>query len=353
MKLLHTLPLLALAACATAPVAPSPAASAPAASASAPAPSSLQKTVESAIVAEDWARLLPLAKQLAHEEPGNSLAWRYLGLAHVQLKDNPEAIPAFEKSLSLEDNAKTRANLGYALAMEGKVDQALPHFERSVALEPEYAAGWRMLARAQVELGRWDEAAVSIGHARRLLPEDVEVQRFSQAVALTLARSRLPGEALKHHGQGGVLSAQGRHAEAEKEYEAALKLAPGFADCHYNLGILARRRGDLARAEQEYRVAVDTFLPEEALLRADAMNNLADTIVSRGGDAKEAARLVREAITVRGERASYLDTLARACDAQGDSPCAAEAFRKLLASGAVLPSDIRTHAEKRLSELTP
>lgn len=346
MYRLRFLPVLALAAFATSCVTPS---SAPVPSSQ--APSSLRTSVEAAIEAGNWAIVLPLAQELVKEQPEDARAWGYLGLGHAHAQDNAQAILAFEKSLSLQETAKVHQNLGVCFVLEGKLEQAVPHFERATAMKPDDGLAWKMLAQSQTLLQRWDAAAVAFKHARRLLPEDQELDRVEQALALA-PRTPPPPEALAHHARGGELATQGRQEEAEKEYEAALKIAPGFADCHYNLGLLARRRGDLERAEREYRSALDTYHPEETLLSADAMNNLADTLVARGGDASEAVQLAREAISVRGERASYLDTLARACDAQGDTRCAVEAFRKLLASSVPLPPEVRAHAEKRLGALT-
>ena len=47
--------------------------------------------------------------------------------------------------------------------------------------------------------------------------------------------------------------AQGKPAEAEAEYRAALKLKPDYAEAHCNLGPLLRRAGRYAEALEEFR----------------------------------------------------------------------------------------------------
>lgn len=336
MNVLRLLPLLFLAACATTTASSSSSVEA------------LGPELQTAIREKNWAAALPLARQRVSEQPRNARAWQSLGLAQAGQDNHRDAISAFKKSLSLEDDVKVRVQLGASLAMEKRIGEARIQFERAVTMDPQNGGAWLMLGQTQALLSQWDEATASIARARALMPEDEQSLRMALLLARMQSVSRLPKAALAHHEQGGVLAGQGRNDEARQEYEAALKLAPGFADCHYNLGLLARRGGDLARAEQEYRAAIAAYPPGQDILRADALNNLADTMVARGGDAAEAVRLAREAIALRGARPSYLDTLARACDAQGNAPCASKAFRELLKSADSLPPEVREHAEKRL-----
>lgn len=346
---LRTFPVVLLALCAGAT---SQAASTPAASTrkdvSAPA-SSLQKDVESAIERKDWPAAQRGAQALTEAEPGNAKAWRYLGLAYVNQGHPEQGIAPFQRSVELSDSAKTRGNLGTSYAMTGHTDQALPHFERAVELDPSYGQGWLYLGKARLQLGQREEALAALKKAEQLLPQNAEVKEL--LASAQPARSEPPKAAMAHYTRGAILAEQGKAADAEHEFREALALAPDFADCHYNLGRVLRARGDVEAAEREYRAAIQGYAPGDAALRADAENNLADLMTERGQGSEEAVKLVRDAISIRGERASYLDTLARACDAAGDPKCAAEAFHKLLASGTPLPQEVRAHAEQRLKAL--
>jgi predicted Zn-dependent protease len=107
----------------------------------------------------------------------------------------------------------------------------------------------------------------------------------------------------------------------------------------------------LARKRSIAPHALASFGSAKSANLADAQNNLADLLLESGGKPQEAHALVTEAIAVRGQRASYVDTLARACDAMNDAPCAREAFQKLLDSKGALPQPVRAHAEERLRAL--
>jgi tetratricopeptide (TPR) repeat protein len=285
--------------------------------------------------------------------PENADAWLFLGMMHLRAGRHQDAITALEQSVLLQDRAQARYYLGFCLEASGRPDQALPHFERAAALKPEEANAWVNVARVRAALGRFEKAAQALQQARRLKPVDRELDALAYRIAQGLITLRAPEEAVARHERGVELAGEGRNEEAMREFEAALARAPTFADCHHNLGLLARRREDFARAEREYRAAIAGYAAGEEPLRAEAQNNLANLLVARGGSPEEALTLVREALTVRGERAGYLDTLARACDAKGDRACAVEAFRKLLASGEPLAPEVKGHAQARLGALSP
>src|SRR5205823_119459 len=61
-----------------------------------------------------------------------------------------------------------------------------------------------------------------------------------------------PGYAEAHYNLGVILSMQGRLAESEAAYRAALRLRPDYADAHNNLGMLLLSQGRFAEGWPEY-----------------------------------------------------------------------------------------------------
>jgi Tfp pilus assembly protein PilF len=192
-------------------------------------------------------------------------------------------------------------------------------------------------------LGREEEAAVAIMDAREKCPACGE-DEYLLFIWKTMVRY--------HHGKAAEAMQEGQPKVCILREKVVLILNPSFADAHYNIALALVALGDAKTAEQEYRLALQTYSEKEAELAADAKNNLADLLVREKKSAKEATALVRQAIAVRGERASYLDTLARACDLAGDLGCAKDAFEKLLAKGGDFPPGAAEHARKRLAELS-
>ncbi|PTL81826.1 tetratricopeptide repeat protein [Vitiosangium sp. GDMCC 1.1324] len=313
----------------------------------------LKAEIQKARESKDWPRLQSLARELAQREPENGEALAYAGMASIMLGQKEEGIAELEKSVTVKDSAPIRYILASVLRGEDQPQQALEHLERAVALDEEAVQAWYDLALLRAQVGKIDDAFAAADRVKALAPEAPQAEALFMFLSQWHAAMRVPPEAAAHNAQGSKLATEGHVEEAITEFEAALKLAADYADAHYNLALLLSRKGEKPRAEQEYRKAIPGFHEREKLLRADAQNNLAFLMVERGVKTEEPVTLVRAAIAVRGERASYLDTLARACDARKDKECAVEAFRKLLASSAKLPFDVKTHAEQRLQALAP
>ncbi|CAD6234608.1 GSCOCG00002010001-RA-CDS [Cotesia congregata] len=111
----------------------------------------------------------------------------------------------------------------------------------------------------------------------------------------SLYRSALHVNPPKAYGNlGGILSAQGRFAEAEEAFIQALRYRPNMADVHYNLGILQQARRNYDEAILSYERAIH-FRP--SLIQAYV--NLGVTLISVGRKS-EAADILRTAAAVNG-----------------------------------------------------
>lgn len=99
---------------------------------------------------------------------------------------------------------------------------------------------------------------------------------------------------------------------------------------HVRFEDAARRRGDEAAAAREHAAAEMGF--RAAVARAprdaDALNELAWFLATRGGDASEAERLAETAVTVRGDDPNLYDTLAEAAYRAGDLERAIQAAER-------------------------
>ena len=57
-----------------------------------------------------------------------------------------------------QDSALLRFSLGTEYRAAGREEEAIPHFERAVELDPGYSAAWKLLGRACESAGREEEA---------------------------------------------------------------------------------------------------------------------------------------------------------------------------------------------------
>ena len=113
-------------------------------------------------------------------------------------------------------------NLGGLLVRSGRVSEAIPHFERALEIQPDYAVACHNLGCALAQQGLFDEA----------------IARFEQAVALD------PEYFSPRLNLGNALTQRGRAAEAKVQFEAALRLRPNHPDVLNNLAWLLATQPD-------------------------------------------------------------------------------------------------------------
>jgi Tfp pilus assembly protein PilF len=129
---------------------------------------------------------------------------------------------------------------------------------------------------------------------------------------------------LIHYNYGTLLQREGKQAEAQAQFEAAIGARPNFADAHNNLGELLLGLGRLAESEAHLRKAVAA---QPGHLQA---NNNLGVVLMRRGENGGAVKYLSEAIA---RDPGYVDArfnLASALMAAGERTAAIEQFREVL-----------------------
>jgi TolB-like protein/Flp pilus assembly protein TadD len=116
---------------------------------------------------------------------------------------------------------------------------------RAIRLAPESATGYVWLGRAYLARGLGEAAAEQFRLAAEIEPDSVDVLSA----------------------QAGILSREGRRADAVKLLERAVRIEPGDTSLHNQLGTTYANLGELQRARQAYSVAWGELVPHEARLR--------------------------------------------------------------------------------------
>ena len=149
-------------------------------------------------------------------------------------------------------------------------------WQHALAVSSDNAVAHNNLALFDVERGRLDDA---IGHYERALAIVGDREVRSQVSA-----------ALLHNNLGLTFSRKGVEDQAAAHYRKAIELRDDFADAHTNLATLLLARGSFAEAIDHYRKAA-SLPPEDAASHA----RLA-TALRRSGQTAEAMKEYRRAL---------------------------------------------------------
>jgi tetratricopeptide (TPR) repeat protein len=123
----------------------------------------------------DLKKALALAQKAVAAAPHKASCWAALGAAHYRLGDGKAAIPALEKSLSLEPNRNPDCQnaLAWLLVLcpappVRDVKRALALARKAVAAAPQKAQYWTTLGAAHYRAGDWKAAVTALEKSLRL-----------------------------------------------------------------------------------------------------------------------------------------------------------------------------------------
>jgi tetratricopeptide (TPR) repeat protein/ubiquinone/menaquinone biosynthesis C-methylase UbiE len=124
--------------------------------------------------------------------------------------------------------------LGVAQAGQGKLDDAVRSYRRSLKLNVDFAEAHNNLGNALQELGQSDEAVVNYRRALKIRPD------YSKAC----------------NNLGNALRQLGRREEAIDSYRRALEIYPDYARAHNNLGVALLEYAECDEAVASFRRAL-------------------------------------------------------------------------------------------------
>ena len=175
-----------------------------------------------------------------------------------------------------------------------RIEEAMTHLQRALALKPDYAEAHYNLGTAFERLARRQEAAAAYTRALELAPgERRTLQRLAAvshdrasalleeglghedagrleeaAQAYTAAAALDPSRSVIHRSLGRVYQKAGRRDEAIGAYQRALQADPKSFEAHNDLGVLFAQLGRVADALPHFRAAV-SLRPDDAAARAN------------------------------------------------------------------------------------
>jgi tetratricopeptide (TPR) repeat protein len=176
-------------------------------------PSSARKAFDKGMTAwqkQDYPKAAQEFEKAVAAYPEYDTAYNNLGVMYAHLNQNDKAMAAFKRSVELNDkNADADRNLARMFLREKNFPQAEELLKKCLAVQPADAATLTMLAIAEIEDGKVDDA---LRDAQRVhaLPHE--------------------GYAVAHYVAGQVLEDKHEYQQAKAEYETYLKESPNGPD---------------------------------------------------------------------------------------------------------------------------
>ena len=213
--------------------------------------------------------------------PNSAPAHSNLGNALKLLNRLNEALTCYDKAISIQPvYAEALNNRGNVLNQLMRTREALLNFDKALSIQPTYSEALFNRGNALIDLHRLEEAFVSFDKAISIQPNFPEAHHNR---GTTLLRLKRPNDALASYdkalairpefpnalnSRGKALEYLGRLDDALQSYDRALAIQPDFPDALNNRGntLAALKRFEEAIASYEKAISI---LPDFA----DAFNN--------------------------------------------------------------------------------
>lgn len=171
------------------------------------------------------------------------------------------------------------------------VVRALSLLDQALELDPNYAAGWGMLAQA---------------HTIAYYYVDIETTFVGMYLGEEAARRALqldPKSSLAHSALGGILKDKNHWAEAEEQYLLALKYDPGNIEAIEQFGQLYQRTGHFSKAIPYLMKAstLDPFSPVYKMVEGMSRDSY--------GEREHGIKLINEALETSNNSVKYLPSV--------------------------------------------
>lgn len=190
--------------------------------------------------------------------------------ASVQVK--PESQLEFEQGLVLFDR--------------GQYEKAIPHFEKSAGLAPDFAKTHIYLGRSYLNQGRWMDAVPALRAAYRLSPEESKKETLNILVDAAL------GASLSKLKEGDFKGAVNFFKEAMELKPDATKGKTEFAPAFLGLGGELLSKGETGEAIKTYSEALGLF-PENLKVHIELAKAL-----FQGGNLLKALEVLKDALKI-------------------------------------------------------
>lgn len=246
----------------------------------------LSQAAQQAREKEDWSAAILACEGLVKLVPASAEYHLNLGIAYYSSRRFPEAVAPLRQALKLKPSlSPARYYLAVSLAGSGHCQEALSYLKKDLTAGVEKRLKYEMgLAgvRCSTSLNRPDDAVDFVRKLKREFPTDAEVMYQSVHVYSDLSMraseellQRAPGSYQSRLLSAESLEMQNKWEEAAKEYRKVLEQLPNEPGIHFRLGRL------IISAPKTATTAQDAQREFEAELKIDPSNAGAEFVLGQ------------------------------------------------------------------------
>jgi len=197
-------------------------------------------------------------------------------------------------SLFVRSSARHEFEEGLALFNRGMYKVAIPHFEKAIDIDPDYAKPHLYLGRSYLNLNMWVKAVPPLRSAWRLSPNETRKEMINVLIDAFLGAATSEftkgnyGESVKYLKEGLELSpesgeikkelissllvlgsklfSEGKLDEALSAFSEALEFAPDNSDAYIGIAKILLRKGDYLEAIKTVNKALSLDPDNQAAL---------------------------------------------------------------------------------------
>jgi Flp pilus assembly protein TadD/ADP-heptose:LPS heptosyltransferase/glycosyltransferase involved in cell wall biosynthesis len=239
-------------------------------------------------------------------------------------------------------------DLGAALQMQGKLEEAASHYRQAIALQPNDARAYANLGRLLRSQGKLEAAIFHLRKAFVLDPNFASIHQslglaFLEQGSLELANAHSqqaaalePNDPNAYYSLGLVLEKQDKLEAAIVSYQRAIALAPNHIMALTNLGNVLQEQGKLEKSIHSLQEAL-ALSPNNAVIH----HSLGLALVEQGNWEQAIVHLHRK-IALEPEAVSAHCLLGRALWLQGNHTQAIDSYRQAIQ---LEPDHAETHMD--------
>jgi tetratricopeptide (TPR) repeat protein len=218
-----------------------------------------------------WKNSVTLFQRAVDVTENNFVAENNLG--HALLMDGKfeEAAEHFKKSLEINPRfAIAYLNMGLVLSQEDKPEAALQLYAKALVQKPDFAVAYNLAGKTHYRLGNTEKAVLNYQHALKFDPAYAEA----------------------YINLGNALFRLGEHEKAFASYQQSLTIDPLYAEAYNSMGNFWYHTGNSEKALPNFMQA-QKINPKFA----EAYNGAGAALI-RMGEARQAALFFREAVKI-------------------------------------------------------